>query len=166
MTDAEYDRMVDEERLTTISRLEAKVERERIENTRLREAFVTMERAANEREAENVRLRERCEHPEDFCGCATNRTGEEVLATCEWHTYPTTFAEKSKTRADLAAANEMCMSAYGSTASEVLTENDKLRELVRMLRRGDCWCEAGIGNPMLGGVHGTACSAIRAALEG
>ena len=52
------------------------------------------------------RLREQCEHPEDFCGCTMNRTGEEMTATCEWHTYPTTFAEKSATMAALAALRE------------------------------------------------------------
>lgn len=56
--------------------------------------------------AELERLREQCEHPEDFCGCTMNRTGEEMTATCEWHTYPTTFAEKSATMAALAALRE------------------------------------------------------------
>ena len=35
-----------------------------------------------------------------------------------------------------------------------------VRELVkvlRLLKRGDCWCEVGIGNPMLRGKHTQQC---------
>lgn len=36
-------------------------------------------------------------------------------------------------------------------------ERDRLREALLNLKRGACWCEVGIGNPMVRGVHSNAC---------
>lgn len=40
----------------------------------------------------------------------------------------------------------------------------KVREALEKLKRGDCWCEMGIGNPMVR-EHSPSCVAARAALE-
>lgn len=36
-------------------------------------------------------------------------------------------------------------------------ETGRLREALLNLKRGACWCEVGIGNPMVRGVHSNAC---------
>lgn len=36
-------------------------------------------------------------------------------------------------------------------------ETARLREALLNLKRGECWCEVGIGNPMVRGVHSNAC---------
>lgn len=41
------------------------------------------------------------------------------------------------------------------TMDEVLIET--LVEVLLGVRRGDCWCETGIGNPMMQGRHTKAC---------
>ena len=33
----------------------------------------------------------------------------------------------------------------------------RLRALILSLKRGSCWCEMGIGNPMMRGAHTEAC---------
>ncbi len=40
---------------------------------------------------------------------------------------------------------------------------EQLEQLVNGLRRGSCWCEAGIDNPMMGGKHSEVCLQIQAA---
>ncbi len=40
---------------------------------------------------------------------------------------------------------------------------ETLERLLRSLRRGDCWCEAGIDNPMMRGEHSALCQEIQAA---
>ena len=40
----------------------------------------------------------------------------------------------------------------------------RFRAVIEALGRGDCFCEAGIDNPMAGGRHSAACEAARAAL--
>lgn len=35
------------------------------------------------------------------------------------------------------------------------------QRLLNGLMRGDCWCECGIDNPMMGGRHSNACNAVR-----
>lgn len=37
--------------------------------------------------------------------------------------------------------------------------------VLRDLKRGDCWCEVAIGNPMLQGRHTQACMAAKALME-
>ena len=53
--------------------------------------------AALERELAEARA-------ESECGCQINRTGEEVLYTCEQHQYPSTEQEKRAMKDALAAA--------------------------------------------------------------
>jgi hypothetical protein len=40
----------------------------------------------------------------------------------------------------------------------------KLKEIIRGLKRGDCWCEMGIGNPMVSS-HSPQCIAAQKAIE-
>ena len=40
---------------------------------------------------------------------------------------------------------------------------ETLERFVKGLRRGDCWCEAGIDNPMMQGQHSALCQEIQAA---
>lgn len=40
----------------------------------------------------------------------------------------------------------------------------KLRAVIGLLKRGSCWCELGIGNPMVRG-HSDACRRAREALD-
>jgi len=42
----------------------------------------------------------------------------------------------------------------------------ELEEALRGLKRGDCFCECGINNPMMGGKHSDACLQAQAALSG
>jgi hypothetical protein len=42
---------------------------------------------------------------------------------------------------------------------------DALEKALWGMKRGSCWCEAGIGNPMYGG-HTDSCKAARQLLEG
>lgn len=45
----------------------------------------------------------------------------------------------------------------------------ELVEALHALKRGDCWCEAGVGNPMMQGRHSAACDRVRtllAAIDG
>jgi hypothetical protein len=54
---------------------------------------------------------------------------------------------------------------YSASYGDVCRAVDRemaLRRLLILLRRGECWCEVGIGNPALRGVHTDACSAVRA----
>ncbi len=44
-----------------------------------------------------------------------------------------------------------------------MAERDKLKALLRAKKTGSCWCQVGIGNPMLRD-HTDACKAIRRAL--
>jgi len=41
---------------------------------------------------------------------------------------------------------------------------DQLADALRAVRRGGCWCECGVGNPMMGGVCADKCRQARAAL--
>lgn len=43
-------------------------------------------------------------------------------------------------------------------------ENKRWRWLVEKLKRGDCWCEVGIGNPMVPG-HSDVCIAVGVAMK-
>jgi hypothetical protein len=42
----------------------------------------------------------------------------------------------------------------------------ELEEALKGLRRGDCFCEAGIDNPMMGGKHSEECLRAKSALSG
>ncbi|HUU20929.1 MAG TPA: hypothetical protein VM389_00205 [Phycisphaerae bacterium] len=41
---------------------------------------------------------------------------------------------------------------------------DELLAVIEGLKRGSCWCEAAVDNPMMGGKHSRACKAARAAM--
>ena len=44
--------------------------------------------------------------------------------------------------------------------------SQKLRELLEKKKTGDCWCQCGIDNPMMGGKHSDLCIEIKETLEG
>lgn len=51
-------------------------------------------------------------------------------------------------------------------AVAALAERERrLREALVGLKRGHCWCEAGIGNPMMHGGHTVGCDTTRALLH-
>ena len=56
--------------------------------------------------------------------------------------------------------NEVLEQDYSNcrrTRAEAEAETARLREALVNLKRGACWCEVGIGNPMVRGVHSNAC---------
>jgi hypothetical protein len=52
----------------------------------------------------------------------------------------------------------------GEKAAERVTV-DALTAALRELKRGDCWCEVGIGNPNMGGRHSSACRKVAVLLD-
>lgn len=44
-------------------------------------------------------------------------------------------------------------------------ESDSLLAALKGLEAGGCWCEAGIGNPMMAGRHSEACEAAKDAIH-
>jgi hypothetical protein len=51
--------------------------------------------------------------------------------------------------------------ALNLACAEMLKEeNKKLKRLIWILKRGDCWCEAGVGNPMMKD-HSVVCKLVQ-----
>lgn len=48
--------------------------------------------------------------------------------------------------------------------TEFRNQRDELVMALFQLKRGDCWCEAGIGNPMMKGGHSYDCNFAKQAL--
>jgi hypothetical protein len=81
---------------------------------------------------------------------------EREMALCDHN--PTTGLGK------LAAGMKRARDCWAARAervrhecAELHAERAALRTLIKSLRRGNCWCEAGIGNPMVAGRHTEAC---------
>jgi hypothetical protein len=47
----------------------------------------------------------------------------------------------------------------------VYCREKRLRDLLKRNKTGDCWCECGIDNPMVGGKHSALCLEIKKELE-
>ena len=73
-----------------------------------------------------------------------------------------TFERAILGRNPLAASDDF--QAIERAADRASLEVAKLRRILRALRRGDCYCEAGIGNPMMPG-HTEACIAAQEATK-
>jgi hypothetical protein len=48
---------------------------------------------------------------------------------------------------------------------ELKAKNKHLIELLRKNKTGDCWCQCGIGNPMMNGNHSKLCIEIQKELK-
>jgi hypothetical protein len=60
--------------------------------------------------------------------------------------------------------NEKVITLADAEALE--NENKSLREALADLKRGDCWCEVAIGNPMCRGEHSSGCKKAQAIMGG
>jgi hypothetical protein len=58
---------------------------------------------------------------------------------------------------------QFCRDNAQSILDELSFKIDLL-DAIKGLRRGDCFCEAGIDNPMMGGRHSEACLKAQAAI--
>ena len=48
-----------------------------------------------------------------------------------------------------------------STVARRTEQRDQLLVAIEGLKRGQCWCEVAVGNPMMRGIHGKHCDAVR-----
>jgi hypothetical protein len=72
-----------------------------------------------------------------------------------------TLAERTKERDE--ARDREGLADFGFSAEKARA--DALASLLERLKTGACWCEVGIGNPMLAGRHAQVCLDVQAALR-
>ena len=58
-----------------------------------------------------------------------------------------------------------CLRVKDRTLLAYMELEEKMRKALKGLKRGECFCECGLDNPMMAGAHSKECQAARAAIK-
>jgi hypothetical protein len=97
----------------------------------------------------------------EYCGSQHHTQCEAVTAALAGTTKVAASGSRGESvtpKGALAPPLDAAISAERATV-------DALTAALRELKRGDCWCEVGIGNPNMGGRHSSACRKVAVLLD-